>query len=944
MSEITLPGQAGDSLRDIDFPPTDRLLRDDVKRLGALVGEILAEQVGADFLAEVERIRRAAIARREAGAAVDALAAELAAAPLTHAEALVRAFATYFQAVNLAERVHRIRRRRDYQKADAGPQPGGLHAVLAGLHAEGVTAEEVFALLPRLCIEPVFTAHPTEAVRRALLEKEQAIVRALVEDIDRGLTPQERRAGIERIRMALTAAWQTAETAPEKPSVADEFEHVAFYLSDVLYRVLPVFHEVFADALRTQFGEPGALPPLLRFGSWVGGDMDGNPNVGADTIAATLASQRALVLAAYRRDLAKLGTLLTQSLSRVEVAPALLARIDDYRRRLPKAAARLKPRHADMPYRTLLALMSARLAATAKGRPEGYADAGEFLADLYLIRDSLHAHRGERAGEFAVRRVICRAETFGFHLATLDLRQDSAVHDAALAALLADPDYPTRSVSERLARLRPLLDGRPDVAAPAADDAASTLAVFRTVADALPRYGARAFGPYIVSMSRSAADALAVLALARVAGCVDGDGRVPLDVAPLFETVDDLDAAESVLRSLFADPHYRAHLAARGDRQVVMLGYSDSAKDGGIVASRWSLQRTQLALTALAKEAGVRIAFFHGRGGSVSRGGGKTERAVIAAPRGSVDGSLRVTEQGEVIHRKYGIRAIALRNLEQTTGAVLRATLRPRPPEPREARWREIVSSLADTARARYRGLVYATPDFPDYFRAATPIDVIERLRIGSRPSKRAGHHAPSTELRTGPSTELRTGPSTELRTGPSTELRTGIERLRAIPWVFAWSQNRAGFTAWYGVGTALAEGIACHGRDTLAEMARDWPFFAALLDDVEMVLAKSDLAIFERYSRLAGPLHARFFPDLADEFVRTRDAILALKGSDELLAHDRRLRLSIRLRNPYVDPISLLQVELLRRWREGGREDDCLLRALFATVNGIAAGIQNTG
>lgn len=920
MSDMTPPGQAGDSLRDIDFPPTDRLLREDVKRLGALVGEILAEQVGADFLAEVERIRRAAIARRETGASVDALAAELAAAPLAHAEALVRAFATYFQAVNLAERVHRIRRRRDYQKADAGPQPGGLHAVLASLRKEGVTADAVFALLPRLSIEPVFTAHPTEAVRRALLEKEQAIVRALVEDIDRGLTPQERRAGIERIRMALTAGWQTAEAAPEKPSVADEFEHVGFYLSDVLYRVLPVFHETFADALCAQFGAPGALPPLLRFGSWVGGDMDGNPNVGADTIAATLAGQRALVLAAYRRDLAKLGTLLTQSPERVGIAPALLARIDDYRRRLPKAAARLKPRHADMPYRSLITLMSARLAATARDRAEGYAAADEFLADLYLIRDSLHAHRGEHAGEFAVRRVICRAETFGFHLATLDLRQDSAVHDAALAALLADPDYPERSVRERLARLRPLLDGRPEVAVPDAEDAASTLAVFRTVADALPRYGARALGPYIVSMSRSAADALAVLALARVAGCVGGDGQVPLDVAPLFETVDDLDAAEGVMRALFADPHYRAHLAAHGNRQVVMLGYSDSAKDGGILASRWSLQRTQLALTALAKEAGVRIAFFHGRGGSVSRGGGKTERAVIAAPRGSVDGSLRVTEQGEVIHRKYGIRALALRNLEQTTGAVLRATLRPRPPEPREARWREIASSLADTARARYRGLVYATPDFPDYFRAATPIDVIERLRIGSRPSKRAGS------------------------SGPSTALRAGIECLRAIPWVFAWSQNRAGFTAWYGVGTALAEGIARHGHDTLAEMTRDWPFFAALLDDVEMVLAKSDLAIFERYSRLAGPLHARFFPDLADEFARTRDAILALKGSDELLAHDRRLRLSIRLRNPYVDPISLLQVELLRRWREGGREDEALLHALFATVNGIAAGIQNTG
>jgi len=397
-----------------------------------------------------------------------------------------------------------------------------------------------------------------------------------------------------------------------------------------------------------------------------------------------------------------------------------------------------------------------------------------------------------------------------------------------------------------------------------------------------------------------------------VANCVDGDGRVPLDVAPLFETVDDLDAASDTLRALFADPVYRAHLAARGNRQVVMLGYSDSAKDGGILASRWALQRTQIALTELARESGVRIAFFHGRGGSISRGGGKTERAVIAAPRGSVDGYLRLTEQGEVIHRKYGIRAIALRNLEQATGAVLRATLRPRAPEAREDRWREIAGELARDARSHYRALVHENPEFPAYFRAATPIDVIERLRIGSRPSKRAG-------------------------TGD-------VGSLRAIPWVFAWSQNRAGLTAWYGVGTALQRALAAHGRDTLSEMARDWPFFGTLIDDLEMMLAKSDPGIFERYSLLAGELHERFHPGIAEEFERTRAAVLAIKGSDELLASDYRLRQSIRLRNPYVDPISLLQVDLLARWRAQDRPDGALYQALVATVNGISAGIQNTG
>ncbi|WP_295362984.1 phosphoenolpyruvate carboxylase [Arenimonas sp.] len=909
MSEATEP------LREADLPPTDLLLRDDVRRLGTLVGEILAEQVSPAFLAEVEALRVASIRRREAGAPMKDVADRLRGLPLDRAELLVRAFHSYFQAVNLAERVHRIRRRRDYQRLGEGPQPGGLEDSLRKLRDEGVPAADVAALIERLRIEPVFTAHPTEAVRRALLEKESEVVRCLVEDIDRGLTPQERRADLERMRLALSAAWQTDETPPEKPTVADEFEHVAFYLSDVLYRVLPVFHEVFLDALASVYGSaPDELPPLLGFGSWVGGDMDGNPNVGAHTIAATLAGQRAIVLGRYRRELEKLADLLSQTDGRVGISPALLRRADDYAQRFPAAADALKARHADMPYRRFLSLVAARISATEQDGAQAYAGPDELLADLRLVEGSLSANRGEHAGGFAVRRLLRRVQAFGFHLATLDLRQESSQHDAALSALLADPGFGARPWTERAHRLRELIAGTDPAKAPGAADAVAVLEVFRTVAAALPRYGARAIGPYIISMSRSAADALAVLALARLGGCVDGNGAVPLDVAPLFETVDDLDNAAATLRSLFADPVYREHLRERGDRQVVMLGYSDSAKDGGLVASRWALQQTQVALTALAAEAGVRIAFFHGRGGSLSRGGGKTGRAVIAAPRGSVDGFLRLTEQGEVIHRKYGIRALALRNLEQATGAVLRATLRPRSPEPREASWRQMAAAAAVSARAHYRGLVYEDDGFVPYFREATPIDVIERLRIGSRPSKRGN--------------------------------AGGVSSLRAIPWVFAWSQNRCGLTAWLGVGTGLARIVDEFGREAVAEMARDWPFFATLVDDVEMVLAKSDLDIFERYSQLAGePAHARYFPRIAAEFALTRDTILALKGRERLLDGDYRLRESIRLRNPYVDPISLLQVDLLARWRAAGRpEDDALFHALVTTVNGIAAGVQNTG
>jgi len=908
-------------LREIELPATDQPLREDVNRLGALVGEVIAEQQGEAFFVEVERLRRAAILRRESDAAAEPLARELAGRPLDEAEALVRSFSTWFGAVNIAERVHRIRRRREYQKGGSAAQPGSLCAVVNALRSEGVSADELAEVLRRLRVEPVFTAHPTEAVRRALLEKEREIVRCLVDDLDRTRTPQERASDTEQMRTALTCGWQTSESAPTSPTVADELEHVSFYLTDVLYRVLPAFIESLHVALGD---DAGALPPApLRFGSWVGGDMDGNPNVGAETMEAALNSQRALLIAAYRRDLAHLGSLLSQSTELVSVDPAIHRLIADYSARLPRNAGRLKARHGSMPYRQLLALMAARLAATLKDGEDseraGYADPAEFRADLARVHASLLAHRGVHAGAFSVQRVLRKIDAFGFHLATLDLRQDSRAHDDALAALLADPAWPSRPPAERVERLTQLWQGTAQAASLNAanllvEPARSVLEVFRARRRLRERLGERAFGPFIVSMSRSAADALAVLALARLAGDVDADGRTPIDVAPLFETVDDLDAAPAVLRQLLDDPAYRAHLRARGDQQIVMLGYSDSAKDAGLLASRWAIQRCQVALVALAREADIQLTFFHGRGGSASRGGGKTERAVIAAPRGSVDGRLRLTEQGEVIHRKYGIRALALRNLEQATGAVLRASLRPRPPEPREAGWRQLVTEMAQHSRGVYRELVHEHSGFVDYFRAATPIDVIERLKLGSRPAKRAAGG------------------------------QAGAQSLRAIPWVFAWSQNRSALTAWYGVGSALSYAIEREGRDAVAEMARDWPFFATLIDDMEMVLAKCDMGIFEVYSKLAGSAHAEFFPRISAEFQRTRAAVLAIRNEDELLSADRRLALSIRLRNPYVDPISLLQVDLLRRWRRAERPDDALLHALMATVNGIAAGVQNTG
>ncbi|WP_430387721.1 phosphoenolpyruvate carboxylase [Dyella sp. 20L07] len=897
--------------RSPEFAPHDAPLREDVRRLGTLVGTMLAEQISPDFLAEVERIRTAAIERRQENAPLAVLAELLTGLEADKAESLARAFASYFQAVNIAERIHRIRRRRDYQREGGAPQPESLLDVLMRLKAQGVEAGELIEWLERLQVEPVFTAHPTEAVRRSLLEKEQSIVRALVDNFDPTRTPQERKEDDDRIFMALSAGWQTAEASPISPSVQDEHHHVGFYLANPIYRIVPALYESLADALQTVYGVAVPLPRLLSFATWVGGDMDGNPNVGAATIGNSLSTQRAHVLEHYIEDIAGLARLLSQTEDRIDVDSAMARRLFDYRVRFPEAAAKIRPRHADMPYRSLLTIIAARLEATHDDdHPEGYTSVNELLDDLHLVASSLIDHRGLHAGAYAVQRLIRRVRTFGFHLARLDVRQDSRMHDDALALLLGDADWASRNAEDRATALRPYAGGQQSLAT---NDESAVVAlhdVFATLGDARLCYGTEALGLYIISMARSAADVLAVLALARYGGLTN-DGRVPLDIAPLFETVDDLTNAPGTLRALLDDPVYRDHLASRGGRQWVMLGYSDSGKDGGTLASRWGLQRAQVELLEVASVAGIQLSFFHGRGGSASRGGARIAPALMSSPRGSVAGVLRITEQGEVIHRKYGIRALALRNLEQTVGAVLRASLRPRTQDEREALWRDRMAQLAARSRQHYRAFV-DRENFVDYFRAATPIDVIERMTLGSRPSRRRSMR--------------------------------GVQDLRAIPWVFAWTQCRSILPGWYGLGTALAHGASEFGEAAMIEMARDWPFFANMLDDVSMVLAKCDLGIAEAFSRLAGPLHELFFGLIREEFERTQEWLLRFKRSDSLLQNEPRLAVSIGLRNPYVDPMSLLQVDLLRRWREGSESDETLLTALVACVNGVSQGLQNTG
>jgi phosphoenolpyruvate carboxylase len=898
-------------MREINFPEKDKPLREDVRVLGALVGEMLAEQESPEFLSQVEAVRRTAIERREdkAGAA-QSLDDLLIGMDVAVAGRLVRAFTTYFQVVNLAEKVHRIRRRRDYLRRGEKAQPGGLLAVMRELKSHSLL--EVMGELKRLKIEPVMTAHPTESTRRTLLEKEQMILRRLVERLDPSRTPEEEAAALERIRAAVTSNWQTEMYPEQKLSVKNEMEHVLFYLTDVLYRVVPPFYENLYQALDSNWKDvpDRSIPSLLHFGSWVGGDMDGNPNVDAHTIRQSLEYHRREIIKKYLPEMHALSRFLSQSLTEIEVSREVQEKLQAYVEMLPDEADKIGKRIRNMPYRCLLKLMMSRMQRVLNGSAGAYRNSGEFRADLELIRQSMQINKGQHAGIFALNRLQIRERAFGFHLATLDIRQDSLVHRQVIAKILKDDTWMDLDEGIRASRLSTLILSGQMPALPQDEGVAKTLGVFQSIAWGHEHFGRRALGPYIISMTQGADDVLSVLFLARMAGLVKDDNNVPLDVTPLLETVTDLQNGEVILERLFTDPAYLAHLAARDQRQIIMVGYSDSNKDGGLVSARWALATAQTQLARICEKHSVNHGFFHGRGGTVSRGGGNVAGGILGAPAGTVNGFLRVTEQGEVINQKYGNRALAERNLELATAASLKSSLSATPAP--AALWKQVMTLMAESSRLTYRQLVYGHPQFVDYFRHATPIDVIERMGIGSRPASR--------------------------RSG------AGVENLRAIPWVFSWAQTRIGLPAAYGVGMALSKAKDEFGIDTLQAMNKDWLFFSSMLSDVEMALAKSDIDIGRHY-RLLAPAPSRVIFDLIEtELNLARSLILSVKGQEELLDHEPTLQRSIRLRNPYVDPMSLLQVDLLKRWRDGERQDDTLLEALLVTVNGIARGIQNTG
>ncbi len=914
-------------IRLVDLPEKDWPLRADVSLLGSLVGQMLVEQHGPRLLQLVETIRKAAILRREPGS-VDIAVLDEVLAQLRPVEVrqVIHAFSAYLRMVNLAEKVHRIRRRRAYQRARSAPQGGSLTAAVGNLRDAGVSPEALHTALDGLHIQAVFTAHPTEATRRTIQEKEYDIVLRLVERLNPELTPEEDALAQDRISAAMTSAWQTRLVPHAKPSVADELDNILFYVTDILYRVVPVFYESLAAAVSEHFGEETSTRPqplILHFGSWVGGDMDGNPNVTAATIEDTLLRQRQVIIRRYVPEVRRLGRYLSQTISEIGVSHEITKRLEDYTQSMPAVARNIPQRHRDMPYRCLLQWVAARLEATLDDGALAYSSVEDFIADIGAIETSLLANKGRHAGLFGVQRLLLRARTFGFHLMTLDVRQDAQLHRRAMADWLGDKEWMDLSAPERCSRLAAMLQQEdlppvPDEQSCSAE-LRQTLAVFRSIASARRRFGRDAVGLFIISMTQGADDVLTALALDRAANGQRQPGSA-LDISPLLETVDDLAAGPAIMSFLLDMEVYRKHLHACGGRQVVMVGYSDSNKDSGIVASRWALQEAQRKLVEIGRQRDVEIVFFHGRGGTVSRGGGNLVNGILGAPEGSVNGYMRLTEQGEVINQKYGVRPIALRNLELIAGATLTQSMLPAGGANAHGAGRgaahpdadRVLRGMAEVSRETYRNLVYQDPRFPAFFRAITPIDVIERLTIGSRPASR--------------------------RSGE------GIGNLRAIPWVFSWAQTRIGFPGVFGMGTALQQAVAEFGIEPLRQLLMHWRFFQALVNDVEMVLAKSELEIGRRYAGLAAPQHGELFALIEQEFRLARHWVLELKQAHELLDDQRTLQRNIRLRNPYVDPLHVLQIDLLRRWRAGERSDDGLLQALMSTVSGISLGIQNTG
>jgi phosphoenolpyruvate carboxylase len=898
---------------DISFPQKDTELREDVHMLGALVGEVIREQGGDALFEAVEGDRQAAIARRDGdptGAAQLALGTRD--VPAALARDLVRAFSTWFEMLNMAEKVHRIRRRRQYLN-EGTTQPGGIEEAIVELKAKGLDLADIRHLMLQLWIEPVLTAHPTESTRRTILRKQQRIAQLLLGRLGLSRTAAETRTIWQRIRTEITSGWQTADNSRDRLTVADEREHVLFFIAEIVYQIVPIFYEEIAAALEKVYG-PAAreleLPEILRFGSWVGGDMDGNSDVNAKTIRETIARQQQLIVNRYFEECKGLTEILSQSLTRVGITAGLQARIDLYMTLLPAAHTLSPARHDRMPYRVFLGQIMERLRSTYEGRQNHYENAGVFLDDLNLIAESLSSNKGEHAGLYQVRRLIRRVRTFGFHLATLDIRQNSGVHRTVIGQGIGDPSWSARTVDERTVRLRDLLERDEGPAMVLDATGKRALWVFEALAHSRHRIGPDTIGPYVVSSTRGADDILSVLLLARWADTADSrSGDVPVDVAPLFESAEALARCGDVMTQLLNEPIYRRHLLGRGNHQYVMIGFSASNKDCGIGMSRWLVRKAQEASFQAASQAGIELTLFYGQGGVLGRGGGRTEILVRSGPDGARRGRLRITEAGELINERYGLRPIALRIFEQGFNALSLASAGALPAEQVEPRWREAMDVLSHESARVYRTTVFDDPEFYDFFCQLTPIDVIERMQIGSRPVTRVE--------------------------------RTGVAALRSIPWSHAWSQCRYMFPGWFGAGSGLQAAANAVGIDLLCEMYQRWFFFQNLIDDIELSLGRADLEIASFYDALVEERYRRFIPQLRAEYALAWKLVLTLKKCARPLDNEPTVERSIRLRSPYIDPMHMVQVDLLKRWRADGRRDRDMLAAILASITGISQALQ---
>ncbi|KRE99815.1 phosphoenolpyruvate carboxylase [Paenibacillus sp. Soil766] len=916
---------------------TNNLLRRDIRFLGHILGEVLVHQGGNDLLDVVERIREMSKSLRahyvieiydEFKKTISSLDPEI-------RHQVIRAFAIYFQLVNIAEQNHRIRRKRDYERSSGeSVQPGSIESIVQELKNTNIPYSEVQEILKAISLELVMTAHPTEAMRRAVLDINLRISDDMMKLDNPNLTYREREQLREKLLGEVLNLWQTDELRDRKPTVIDEVRNGLYYFDETLFDVLPeVYHELERCLNKYYPEDKWHVPSFLKFGSWIGGDRDGNPSVKANVTWETLGLHRQLALQKYEEILRESLAHMSFSKNIVNVSETLINSIQCDR----EAMGNVQDvwRNEKEPYRIKTTYMIEKIHNTGNANvsaAQKYNNPEEFIQDLQTMEISLRAHFADYVADKYIKKLIRQVELFGFHLAALDIRQHSKEHENAMTEILAKmgitPDYSKLSEDEKITLLTNVLNDPRPLTSTYLDYTDSTkecLDVYRTVGKAQKEFGRNCINSYLISMTQGASDMLEVVVFAKEAGLYrrESDGTVTSTVqsVPLFETIDDLHAAPGIMSTLLAIPAYRASLDAENPLHEIMLGYSDSNKDGGVITANWELRMALQDITEAAKKFGVKLKFFHGRGGALGRGGMPLNRSILAQPVETLGGGIKITEQGEVLSSRYSLQGIAYRSLEQATFALITASKLSRSPQrlPQEDKWENIMRGISEQAQTKYQDLIFRDEDFLTFFKESTPLPEIGELNIGSRPSKRKNSDK--------------------------------FEDLRAIPWVFSWTQTRYLLPAWYAAGTGLqsfAQGNESN-LTVLKEMYEGWSFFRTMIDNLQMALAKADLLIAKEYGSLVkeSAIAERIFNLIKDEYELTSSIILQITGQQEILDNVPVIQESIKLRNPYVDPLSYMQVELLtelRALRENNEDDAVLLREVLLTINGIAAGLRNTG